>query len=73
MTEGRGLKILEPLRELFKDEVRDMGRQLGIAEHLVMRHPFPGPVSHSINHLIDTTDNLGPCHSDPWRSDTREG
>lgn len=45
MTEGHGLKLLEPLRELFKDEVRQMGRQLGIAEHLVMRHPFPGPVS----------------------------
>ncbi|PSR99355.1 hypothetical protein BD289DRAFT_361231 [Coniella lustricola] len=43
MTEGHGLKLLEPLRELFKDEVREMGRQLGIAEHLVMRHPFPGP------------------------------
>lgn len=45
MTEGHGLRLLEPLRELFKDEVREMGRQLGIAEHLVMRHPFPGPVS----------------------------
>lgn len=44
MTEGHGLKLLEPLRELFKDEVREMGRQLGIAEILVMRHPFPGPV-----------------------------
>ncbi|KAJ4396927.1 GMP synthase (glutamine-hydrolyzing) [Gnomoniopsis smithogilvyi] len=43
MTEGHGLKLLEPLRELFKDEVREMGRQLGIAEILVMRHPFPGP------------------------------
>lgn len=43
MTEGHGLRLLEPLRELFKDEVREMGRQLGIAEVLVMRHPFPGP------------------------------
>ncbi|KAL1854955.1 hypothetical protein VTK73DRAFT_8636 [Phialemonium thermophilum] len=37
------LKLLEPLRELFKDEVRSFGRQLGIHEDLIMRHPFPGP------------------------------
>jgi len=37
------LKILEPLRELFKDEVRDLGRKLKIKENLVLRHPFPGP------------------------------
>ncbi|ROV94589.1 hypothetical protein VPNG_09190 [Cytospora leucostoma] len=43
MTEGHGLRLLEPLRELFKDEVREMGRQLGINDVLVGRHPFPGP------------------------------
>lgn len=42
MTEGQGLKLIEPLRELFKDEVRELGRELGIAHGLVMRHPFPG-------------------------------
>ncbi|KAF8625229.1 hypothetical protein AX17_006895 [Amanita inopinata Kibby_2008] len=37
------LKLIEPLRELFKDEVRALGRLLSIPSHLVQRHPFPGP------------------------------
>ncbi|KAI0448490.1 GMP synthase [Xylaria acuta] len=43
MMNGQGLRLLEPLRLLFKDEVRAIGRQLGIHESLVNRHPFPGP------------------------------
>ncbi|KAJ4207669.1 GMP synthase (glutamine-hydrolyzing) [Fusarium solani] len=43
MMDGQGLRLLEPLRELFKDEVRALGRRLQIHEDLVNRHPFPGP------------------------------
>ena len=37
------LKLIEPVRELFKDEVRVVGRALGIPDHFIDRHPFPGP------------------------------
>lgn len=43
LPEKMNLKLIEPLRELFKDEVRSIGRDLGIDEALLMRHPFPGP------------------------------
>jgi GMP synthase (glutamine-hydrolysing) len=43
LPERMHLELLEPLRELFKDEVREVGRKLGIPAWLVSRHPFPGP------------------------------
>jgi GMP synthase (glutamine-hydrolysing) len=43
LPERMKLKLIEPLRELFKDEVRRVGEELGVPHHILWRHPFPGP------------------------------
>ena len=67
LPESLHLKLLEPLRELFKDEVRELGLALGLPREMVFRHPFPGPglgvrvlgeVKKEYVHLLQRADAL---------------
>ena len=55
LPEKMNWKLIEPFRELFKDEVRNIGRELGLDEKFIMRHPFPGP-GLAIRVIGDITD-----------------
>lgn len=55
LPDKMNLKLIEPVRELFKDEVRNVGRELGIPENFIRRHPFPGP-GMGIRVLSDLTE-----------------
>lgn len=67
LPDKMNLKLIEPLRLLFKDEVRLVGRELGIKEHLIRRHPFPGPglgvrilgeITPEKVHILQEADNI---------------
>ena len=78
LPEEMHLSLCEPLKWLFKDEVRRVGRQLGIPEHLIGRHPFPGPglavrilgaITPEKVHILQEADNIFIQALRDWKTD----
>jgi GMP synthase (glutamine-hydrolysing) len=84
LPERMNLKLIEPLRELFKDEVRLIGRALGVPEDFLRRHPFPGPgfavriigevnredlhLIRSVDRIIDEELNIANLYDSIWQA-----
>jgi GMP synthase (glutamine-hydrolysing) len=83
LPEDMALELVEPLRELFKDEVRQIGLELGLPESMVFRHPFPGPglgvrilgeVKHEYAELLRRADDIFICElrKSGWYDETSQ-
>ncbi|HYD50862.1 MAG TPA: glutamine-hydrolyzing GMP synthase [Terriglobales bacterium] len=84
LPERMKMELVEPMRELFKDEVRDLGRVLGIPERIIGRHPFPGPglairiigevtaervaILQAAEHIVDAEIRAGGLYEQLWQA-----